>query len=240
MYLSKNGFSEKYEGDGAFSVTGGIYLEATGLGALNVRDLNIADCKFEDGQEIKVHVINQYLDGTYKDSVVALLRKENSVWRHYSDAYIEAYKKGIIDGDSSLAINFLEVDRVVNTLLFENDIKVNEKELDIKVSCLEYSSEQKLNVDSTDGFGDISMGFTNIELTSANLVDKNFNDFNVAYDNMVSLAEDGLLDSVCIEQNGVIIAELIDLMSEPKMKVATFGNVIDKLNKLYIICKNVA
>lgn len=240
MYLSKNGFSEKYEGDGAFSVTGGIYLEASGLGAMCVRNLNIADCKFEDGQEVKVHIVSQFIDGSYKDLVAAVLRKENGVWWHYSDAYIDAYKKGIIDGDSILSIDFLEVERIVNTLLFENGIKVNENKLDIRVSCLEYVSEQRLNVSNTGEFGNISMGFADIELTSANLVDKNFNNFNVAYDNMVSLAEDGLLDSVCIEQNGVVIAELTDLISEPKIKVATFGNVIYKLNKLYIICKNVA
>ena len=237
MYLSKKGFNSEYEGGSAFKVTGGIYVEAPGLGAMNIGNMKLTECKFEDGQEINVHIISQFLDGRSEGLVAATLRKENGVWNHYSDAYINTYKKGITDGDNIIAIDFLEVERIVNTLLFSNGINVNEDKLNIKISCLEYSSEQRLDISNSVDFG-VDMGFANIELPSASLVDKTFSNFNEAYKVMVELAGEGMLDSVSIEQDGIKIAELEDLMSEPKMRVTTFGSIIDKLNKLYIKCKS--
>lgn len=215
----------------------GIYVEFSTNGfdshyaVLNSNTIDITNIIMSEGSSIDIHIIKGETD-----IVLARLRKESGVWQSYGTMkeFTNILGKMVTSNECA------EVYKLVNTVLNSNNITVDKSKLSIFVSYIEYKTEEPVHIDDNkicDEFGIADMAFNDVPMSVSSMQEKTFNVGSTKFKDIVNhikeLAESKVIDSIIVSQDDTYLVYTEDMLNSPKIKVSTFGDVIDTFVKIY-------
>ena len=193
--------------------------------------IDITDIIMSEGSSIDIHIIK---DET--DIVLARIRKESGVWQSYGTM------KEFTDivGRMVTSTECAEAYKLVNTVLNSNKINVDKSKLSIFVSYVEYKTAEPVYIEDNkicDEFGIADMAFNDVPMCVSSMQEKTFNVGSMKFKDIVNhikeLAEEKVIDSIIVSQDDTYLMYADDMLNSPKIKVSTFGDIIDTFIKIY-------
>lgn len=239
MYLciKDNKFKREIE-ENCVKIKDGIYFAIStseldnNYVVISSENTDISDNSIADGSYIGVYIIKKS-----KVMVVGKLRKESGVWQKYGTEaeYREILGKSVTDKE------YEEVNKIINNILYLNNVVIDKNKVEIKVSYLKYNNEQSETYNNEvieeDEFGVTDMAFGDISTPVASIVEKVYSTSKMKFSTIINeikqLASNGLIDRVIVTQDNTYLVYADDMMGNSKIKVSTFGDIIDTFVKIY-------
>ena len=239
MYLdiSNGKLCKAKETENGVKLNDGVYVEFSTGGfdnksvVVNNGYIDITNIVMSDGSYIDVHIVKGETD-----IVLARLKKEAGMWlshgtlKEYTDTICNDITTSDIEG----------VCKVVNTVLDTNGVVIDKSKLSVLISYIDYITKEPVHIDDAKlcaDFGVSGMAFNDVPMSEPCMKEKEFKVGNSKFRDIVNhikeLAESKVLDSIIVSQGDTCLVYAGDLLNSPKIKVSTYGDIIDTFVKLY-------